>query len=420
MLTGNQVRVRFSRDQIIPIYLDTEDANWRDAALRLLELFRGQEGRTRGELDDDLIDAIGNDPSQLVYKGLGKLLEDRCEFEVVSGVPPDEVREAVFTRAAKHRQGDVADVSASDPISGVRLPSFDRSIVLDETAQFLGITREAVEHSLFADLKSEQRLVRFKDISPERLLQRYNVALVQAVVLRSTQVRIEIRKESSVRTRQLLRKAKFHRLVCEATSLKPDGIRLQLDGPLSLFSSTQKYGLQLALFVPAVLPCNDFRLEADVRWGPQRKEKRFALSSRDKLVSPYADAGMYVPPELAMFVELFRKKIDSWEILEETEVIPLGDKGDSFWTPDYRLRHRESGQEVYLEVLGFWRRSSAEKHLERLREHVKTPFLLAVSDQLRIDEESLEGLPASIIGFRQMPLPDEVAKHAYRLLETPD
>ncbi|HEV3237905.1 MAG TPA: DUF790 family protein, partial [Gemmataceae bacterium] len=337
----------------------------------------------------------------------------RCEFEVVSGLPPEEVREAVFTRAAKHRQGDV-DASAPDPSGGIRLPLFDRSVVLDETAQFLGTAREAVEQSLFADLKSEQRLIRFKDISPERLLQRYNVALVQAVVLRSTQVRIEIRKETSARTRQLLRKAKFHRLVCEPSRLKPDGIRLQLDGPLSLFSSTQKYGLQLALFVPAVLPCTDFQLEADIRWGPQRKEKRFALSSRDGLISPYADTGMYVPPELAMFVDLFRKKIDSWEILEETEVIPLG---DSFWTPDYRLRHRKSGQEVYLEVLGFWRRSSAEKHLERLREHVKTPFLLAVSDQLRIDEESLEGLPASVIAYRQMPLPDEVVRQADRLLE---
>jgi predicted nuclease of restriction endonuclease-like RecB superfamily len=71
---------------------------------------------------------------------------------------------------------------------------------------------------------------------------------------------------------------------------------------------------------------------------------------------------------------------------------------------------------VRLEVLGFWRRASAEKHLARLRKHVKEPFLLAVSDALKIDEGELEGLPAGVVRFRQMPLPDEVARLAGELL----
>ena len=44
---------------------------------------------------------------------------------------------------------------------------------------------EVVEAGLFADLKSEQRLVQFKDLTAQRLLQRYNVALAQAVLLES-------------------------------------------------------------------------------------------------------------------------------------------------------------------------------------------------------------------------------------------
>jgi len=110
-----------------------------------------------------------------------------------------------------------------------------------------------------------------------------------------------------------------------------------------------------------------------------------------------------------MFADLFRKKIADWEISEETEVLPLG---DGFWVPDFRLQHRATGKKVLLEVLGFWRRASAEKHLARLRKHAPMPFLLAVSDQLHIDEAQLEGLPAGIHRFRQMPLPDEVARLA--------
>src|SRR5205814_6562199 len=130
----------------------------------------------------------------------------------------------------------------------------------------------------------------------------------QAVLLRSTGVHVTVRNEPPQRFRQLMRLVKFRRLVCETERSGPKGYTLHLDGPLSLFSTTQKYGLQLALFLPAVLLCREFEVKADLSWGPQRKPKTFTLSSSDGLVSHYADSGMYLPPELAMFVELFRKK----------------------------------------------------------------------------------------------------------------
>jgi uncharacterized protein len=403
MLVGKMVRVRYARDRIVPHYLNVDDTNWRALAERLLELFRGQEGRTRGELDEDQREAFGDDPGQLVHQGLAKLLEDRCEFEVVSDHPPEKLRETVFRLAAADRKK-----------SSVATPTpFDRLGILSQAATELGITTDELDASLFADLKSEQRLSKFKDISPEHLLQRYNVALAQAVLMRSTRVHVIVRGEPPQRYRQLLRQVKFHRLVCEVEKLGPDSFQLHLDGPLSLFSATQKYGLQLALFLPAVLLCRDFELKAELRWGPQKRPKTFQLTANDGLVSHYADRGMYVPPELGMFVELFRKRIEQWDIAEETEVFPLG---TGFWVPDFRLIHRESGTTVLLEVLGFWRKASAEKHLERLRQHVKEHFLLAVSDQLHIEDAELAGLPAGIHRFRNMPLPDEVARLADKLV----
>src|SRR5438128_891395 len=103
MLTGKLVRVRYARDRIIPQYLDTSDSTWLEMAERLLEIFRTQEGRSRGCLEEELRDTFGNDPSQLVHQGLAKLLEDRCEFEVVSGHLPEQIREAVFHTATAHR-----------------------------------------------------------------------------------------------------------------------------------------------------------------------------------------------------------------------------------------------------------------------------------------------------------------------------
>jgi predicted nuclease of restriction endonuclease-like RecB superfamily len=407
MLTGKMVSVRYARDRILPRYLDVNDPSWREVAERLLTLFRGQEGRTRGELEEDQSELFGDDPSQIVHQGLAKLLEDRCEFEVVSGHPPESIRASVFRAAARQRLSPAGAEPSADHC-------FDRDAVLREAAAELELLPETVEQGLFADLKSEQRLVRFKDISAERLLQRYNVALAQAVLYRCTRLHVTIRNEPPQRYRQLLRRVKFHRLICEMEQIGEKSWRLHLDGPLSLFSATQKYGLQLALFFPAVLLCRDFEVRAELRWGPQRKPKVFQASPGEGLVSHYPDSGTYVPPELGLFVELFRKRIADWDILEETEVFPLGSAG--FWVPDFRLVHRESGQRVLFEVLGFWRRASAEQHLARLRQHVKEPFLLAVSDQLHIEEAELEGLPAEIHRFRNMPLPDEVARLAWEVL----
>ena len=403
MLTGKMVRVRFARDNIVPQYLAVDDPQWLQVVEQLLGIFRSSNGSTRCQLEEEIDDLFGALPQPQVHQGLAKLLEDRCEFEVQSDLPPEEVREAVFMAAARTRQALLEQIGTT----------FSRHEVLEAVARQMKTEPAKVEASLFADLKSEQRLTQFSDTTPDRLLQRYNVALAQAILLRSTGVDIVIRGETPALYRQLLRQVKFRRLICDVEMVKANAYRLHLDGPLSLFSATQKYGLQLALFLPTLLLCADFDLNAKLRWGTERKAKVFQLSPKDGLVSHQAETGAYVPPEVPMFVEMFQKKIADWEIREEAEIIPLG---KIFWVPDYRLVHRATGQCVMLDILGFWRRSSVERHLQLLRENADRPFIIALSDQLNIEEADLDGLPDNVVRFRNMPLAEEVAKRATQLL----
>jgi predicted nuclease of restriction endonuclease-like RecB superfamily len=405
VLTASLVRVRYSRNRILPVYAAADDPANLALAEQLIDIYRGQELHSRSEIQAEITAAFGDAPLSFLQQGLAKLLEDRCEFEVVAGLPPEKLRESVFAAAALARG---ADATLAKP--------FDRDVVLAAVAAELNLSPEEVDGGLFADLKSEQRMVRFEPINPERLVQRYNVALAQAVLLRAVGVEIDIRREPAAKLRRLFRLIKFHRLVCDVELVAPDSYRLRLDGPLSLFTATQKYGLQLALFLPAVLSCQDWELKAELRWGAERKPKQFLLSPKDGLVSHLPEHGTYVPPELAMFAEQFRKKASDWRLRDEMAVLPLG---PGFWVPDFRLEHLPTSKKVYLEVLGFWRKSSAELHIRRLQQHAKVPFLLAVSDQLRIDDAELEGLPAEIVRFRQMPLPDEVMKRAAELLRLP-
>lgn len=398
MLSGSLIRVRYARDLIIPRYIDTAEPSHLAAAEILLDVFNAHVGETRGELGAELDEAFGDDPGLFVVRGLMKLLEDRCEFAVVSDFPPEAVREAVFAFSFRARSS----------------LSFARQAVLDAVAAKLDIAPQAVEDGLFADLKAEQRLIRGAATTPDRLLERYNVALAQAVLLKAVEVRVDVRGESPARLRRLFRLVKFHRLVCEVTAQAKGAWRFHLDGPLSLFTATQKYGLQLALFLPAILSCPDFELEAELRWGPQKSPKKFRLTPKDGLVAQVPETGTYLPPEVAMFAEQFRKKCPDWELTDESDVTRMG---DSFWVPDFKLQHLASRRTLALEILGYWRKSGAERHLDRLRKFASGPFLLAVSDSLKVDDAELDSVPG-IVRFRQMPLPDAIAKAALQVLDS--
>src|SRR5262245_26226447 len=251
MLTGKLIRVGHSRNRLIPRYLDLTDRDCREIAEHLLEVYRTLPGRTRGDAEEEVIETIGDDPTQLVPQGLAKLLEDRCEFAVDSTIEPEELREKVFLVAAATRTGG---------------RGFDRLGILNQVGEELGVPLDVVDRGLFADLKSEQRLVKFDDCTVDQLLNRYNVALAQAILVRSTGVVVQIHGETPARYRQLFRAIKFHRLICDIQPSGPESYTLRLDGPLSLFSATQKYGLQLACFLPALLQCKRFELTATIHW----------------------------------------------------------------------------------------------------------------------------------------------------------
>ncbi len=409
MLTGNLVRVKMVQGRVVPLYLRRDDPYWLEIAETLLQVYRDGEGRTRQALEDEILDLVGEGARTLAHRGLAKVIEDRAEFEVVASVPPPQVREAVFQAAADHRAWQ-----RQQPLQHGQRPHFDRRGILQAVAAQLNLSPEEVEASLFADLKDENRIVKFADLSAQRLLDRYNVALAQAVLLRAVRVDLEVRNEPPARYRQLFRWLKFHRLLYQVEGSMAQGYRFHLDGPLSLFQATNRYGLQMALFLPAALQCHQFRLEAELRWGPGRDPRAFLLSHADGLVSHQVDAGVHQPAEVAAFIARLRQLALDWEITDTTELIELGREG--VWVPDLRCVHRASGVDVFVEVLGFWKKASVERLLRLLPRLGPPRYILALSDRLKVDEESLGDDPGKILRFREIPSAAEMLSllDAYR------
>lgn len=396
MLTSDLLRIKKERGVLVPRYLKRADQNrLLPVAETMVGVVEDSLGRRREELEDEL-DAVGTGArDRLVAQGLRKLLLDRCEFATSEGIDPVDARQATFRLAAERRR----ELGPKD--------AFDRVGVITDAAASLETTTEALEERLFADLKGREELITFKKVSGTELLQRYDVALAQGVLLRATSVQIALDGEAPGRVRQLFREARFRGLLHRVRTLDEGQYLIELDGPFSLFSSVQKYGLELALFLPAVLRCKRWRLRAEILWGKGKQRFRFELGPEQGLV-PHQKRIKGVAPGLAKFVDRFRKQDCAWDVRENDTILAL--PGEQACVPDLVFENRETGEEVFFEAFGFWSRKAVWDRIETIQRGFPSRIILAISKNLRVSEELLDPdeVPGELYVYKQALRPKAV------------
>ena len=386
MLTADLVSARRRGGELHLVSLDDPARlRARELAEALIATTAAHVGRPREELVVAL-SAIDVGPREYRLRdGLAKLIEDRCEFDAGGETDPEAVRRDVFTRASEARAG----LGAVD--------RFDRSAIIAEVARRRGTSGDAIERSLFADLRGAHRLVAFEAPSAKALVASYEHAQAQAVLLRAVRVTVDVRCASAGALRALFRRLKFLRLLHTIAKTK-DGHRIVIDGPFSLFESVTKYGLQLALVLPALEACDTWRLEADVHWGKEREPLVFRLAGKG---SGQVDASP-LPDEVQAVVRSFKALDTSWRVASNTDVLDLPGVGLS--VPDL-VFDRRSGAErerIYLEVMGYWSRAAVWKRVELVQAGLAERILFAVSSRLRVSEDVLDGeLPGALYVYKQ-------------------
>lgn len=376
MLTSELLRVRRQGRTLVPRFLSAnEHARMRLVADALIATLTHAKGEARDDVAAAL-SAVEHAPrDRAIVLGLTKLLLDRAEFLAPEGDEPSGLRDIVFRMAAEQRK------------SLAPTEHFDRARVLRNAAEKLGLPAERIELRLFADLRKNERLIAFRPISTERLLERYDVALAQGVLLRAHSVEISLTGEEPGHVRQLFRAARFHGLLHRVQPTNDGGYRITLDGPLSLFSSAQRYGLALALFLPAVLRCRAFVLHAAVSWGKERTPLRFELTPAHGL-APHGRPIEGVAAELARFVEGFRELDSEWDVAVSDEIVAI--PGEAAIVPDIAFTSRVTGERVWLEAFGYWSRAAVWQRIETIRRGFPGRIVLAVGKQLRVSEELLD------------------------------
>ncbi len=394
MLTADLVRTRKKAGELFVTELSDK---LRPRALELaqdyLSLAEAHVGASRAELEEAWEGIKVAASERKLAQGLRKLVEDRVQFDVQSELDPRLLRGEVFEAVARARQ----DLGEQE--------FFDREAFLAQEASRLGLSPAQLERALYADLRAAQVLTGLNATSPDHLVQHYDLAQKQAVFLRAASVIAEVRCRDPYAYRVLFRKLKFFRLMHRIEPLA-DGYRITIDGPFSLFSASIKYGLELALALPALLSCDVYDIRAQLRWGKEREPLTYKLSGKSRTA---LTGELPVPDEVATFLSRFRDLSSEWEAELSSDILEV--RGVGLCVPDLRFVSRETGEVAYLEVLGYWSRDAVWKRVELASAGLKERVIFAASSKLRVSEEVLgENVPAQLYMHKGTLSPKEVLR----------
>jgi uncharacterized protein len=394
MLTADLVRVLRRKGAVTPRYVDPGDPELRATAEALVEVFaEAAEAATppkRAELDEAVADLIEHKADPLLFRGLVKLLHDRTEFEQAAELDPVSLRAELFAEAAR-------DPMRREPGRPWREK---REALVARVAERVGLTPPRLEAVLFADLPANQRLLSHRPMSAEALLDRYNLALAQAVLLRAVHLEVALPPAEVGAYRQVFRELKFRQLIHRVVARPEGGYRIVIDGPLSLFSNATRYGLSMALFLPTLVRLGAWSLEAELRWGKSRDAAIFRLDHSRGLRSTRKDVGQYVTEEQQSFEARFEADPGPWRMSRAACVLQT--KEGEVVVPDLVFEHAKDGRRCYLEILGYWRAGSLESRLAALDDPALEGLLLAVSSKLAGEKKAATLEHPRVLWFKQI------------------
>ena len=382
VLTKELLRYKTNRGKILPKFIDPKDQKLLKISKELVETFSASVGTLRQTLEESSKQILDGFPSNtLVGRGLEKLLLDRTEFDTELNHELIEFRERVFKNSSLllHQNG--------------KAKNLDLESYQSEITKAMEITVEKLGCKLYGDLPPFQQVLNFKKMSAEGLLHRYNCAQVQGLLLRCESITVTLKESGVGKLRQLLKYLRFNKLLAKFNYHKKNKktLVLNIDGPLSLFVQTHKYGLNLANFFAALLLQPRWELIAQIRLL-KNQVYTLHLNQSCGIRSHLRQFLAYVPDEIQIFSEQVSKKLLDWELTTSLDFVPL--VGESLCFPDFLLTHK-SGKTVSLELFHRWHLNPLKSRLDQLDSQQDSPLLIGINKSLINDDQLATQVNAS-------------------------
>jgi predicted nuclease of restriction endonuclease-like RecB superfamily len=396
MLTSEQSIVEYRAGRVVPDRLTHgPHRHYLQYAERMLALYRDGIGRQRRELHRQVEAVLAEEPDCPIRRieAFCKLLDDASEFQADTSGKAAKLRLEVFSRAARlHPLVREPD----------RLFEYEEAKAKDQLAQELGMSWSEIEQSLYADVIAYQRLEQFPGYpDAAAFLSRYNVAQLQACLYRAESMTVTATQD----LKTIIRYAKLAKLLHEITrstgvpparteGLRPSirrrdafdtrgqdardtlAYRITFTGPVSVLRETRRYGVNFARFLPALLACKGWSMEAVVR-TPWKTSAQLVISDADRFTSHLPPPEEFDSSLEQALAEKFGPTRDGWQLIREGDILHEHQKT---FIPDFTFRH-EDGTEVFLEIVGFWTPEYLARRRETLHQFRRHKILLAVPER---------------------------------------
>lgn len=379
MLTRELAIAEYKNGQILPDRLTrVHDQQYLRLAESMLHIYQSGVGRMRQQLRSAVHKLFENEldcPTRRI-DAFCKLLDERSVYDKDRRSSAAKLRQRVFRLAA----GKHPLVSSTD-----KLFESSESEVKAEIAREIGQSWEQIERALFADVIQFHRLREFRGYdSPQALLARYNVAQTQAVLYDAVSMTVWTQDDFKL----ILRYAKLARLM-HTIVRKADGTyRITFDGPASVLKQSRRYGVAFAKFLPGLLSCRGWKMQAIVQHRRSSWTNQFQLSPVDGLTSNVDAAELFDSGLEENFAQKWgAQPRDGWRLYREGIVLYQNQK---VFVPDFFFVH-EDGRKAIMEIVGFWTPEYLEQKQKTIATFSGHRIFLAVADSVDWPDDEPSG-----------------------------
>ncbi len=398
LLPSNLFSAKVLKGKVSPRYLALDDFSVA-LAQEMIGIFGQSLGKKKAFLTEKLeeLETSGGGDYKIV-RGLAAILDRRCTYVVDSKLEPMSTRTIVFEEASNRRIATLQE----------------REQLLVELGARMNVSARELEDSLLKDLEAEQILSSFDPVNPELLVKVYNLALAQTALFKS----VSMEFTASGNWKRIFRDIKRLGLMYSVEKKTPDEYTVYLDGPLSLFKMTERYGTSLAKLLPTIVSGDSWSFKADLI--DRHRNNRILHFEESKSTAPVF-ASLFGEDFSAIFDSSVEEKFASsfnslntgWELRREPEPLIAGRQ---VLIPDFSFE--KYGIKLFMEIAGFWTKEYIERKLSKLSSlSPDVEIIVAINENLRCSESKLSAVKAALLLTYSKDVPLEPILSHLRMLE---
>jgi hypothetical protein len=436
MLPSLLLRVRIRKGMIFPLFCTGEkgDIQLAEELIRQFDQSIHHQEKKKS-LEKRIATVEGQYDDYKLVRGLSTLLDRRCQYRVFDNggaggmAGPVSVRKALFAESSR---------------IGLALTEFDRDKVIDIVASKMNVSTSHIRQVMWSDLEENLILEQFSAPSPNELLGWYNLSLMQTLLFNCT--KLEFCVLGGVHWKRVLRNVKRLGLMY---NLQRNKVRNEqqrndssnnnnfdvvspvthddtedtdlvctIDGPISLFKLTDRYGTSIAKVLPSIISSGKWSLNSWIvrKTMSGKKIYEFNISSVEVprlLTDPYNSNKIFTSYFDSSVEEKFANRFElvanGWRLIREPD--PLIVSGGGAFIPDFMIQKYD--RRIYLEIVGFWTKEYLQKKIQKLIDidsNQKIDLFIAVNEALACSKmmPHSTNLPEKIIVYKNDSIPIKV------------